>query len=50
MFNALSICFLGQTHEILKGNYPPQTEAAMETKAFGAPRYQAAQFFIGVSR
>lgn len=32
MFNALSICFLGQTHEILKGNYPPRTEAAMETK------------------
>lgn len=32
MFNALSICFLGQTHEILKGNYPSQTEAAVETK------------------
>lgn len=50
MFNALSICFLGQTHEILKGNYPSQSEAAVETKTFGTRAFQAAQFFIGVSR
>lgn len=37
MFNALSICFLGQTHETLKGKYPSQTAVVMEIKALGTP-------------
>lgn len=37
MFNASSIYFLGQTHEILKGNYPFQT--AVEIKAIGTLCY-----------
>lgn len=40
MFNALSIQFLGQTHENLKGNYPSQKAVVMEIKAIRTQRYQ----------
>lgn len=40
MFNALSVQFLGQTHENLKGNYLSQKAAAMEIKAMSTWCYQ----------
>lgn len=40
-FNAPSICFLGQTHENLKGNYLSQIVVAMEIKALSTWCYQA---------
>lgn len=40
MFNDLSIQFLGQTHENLKGNYPSQKAIAMEIKAISTQGYQ----------